>query len=98
MYAQTESNDDILVLDEVYESPQEGLIQNGSKFLTFLNQDTVFKNETYHDAWYLEVISSETMQRKCVILPEGSRYAPMLKLLLENMHYQELNREIGTRN
>ena len=96
--AQTESSDDVLVLDESYESPQEGLIQNGSRLLTFLNQTVTYENETYHNAWFLEVISAENMQRKCFILPEGSRYSETVKLLLDDMHYQKLLDETDAGN
>ena len=56
----------------------------------------VFKNETYKNAWYLEVFSKENNVRKCIILPESSRYAQMLKQLLDRMHYQELINELKT--
>ena len=95
---QTESSDDVLVLDESYESPQEGLIQNGNRLLTFLNQTVTIKNETYPDAWFLEVISAENMSRKCLVLPDGSMYTETVKLLLDDMHYQKLLDETDAGN
>lgn len=96
LYSQTGSSIDLLVLEEGYDSIQDGLLYHAGRSLSFLNQTVIFKNETYKNAWYLEVFSKENNVRKCIILPESSRYAQMLKQLLDRMHYQELINELKT--
>ncbi len=94
LYGQSDSTDDLLILKDGFDSIQEGQLCHAGRSLSFLNQTVIFENETYKNAWYLEVFSKENNERKCIILPQESRYAQMLKLLLDHMHYPELIEEL----
>lgn len=89
LYNQKESNDDILIPEKGYDSLQDGLLLNDRKSISFINQTIIVENETYENAWYIEMRPEKNGPLKFVILPEGSRYTQMLKQLLENMHYLE---------
>ena len=94
LFNQTESSDDILIPEKGYDSLQDGLLLHDGKSIAFINQTIVLENETYENAWYVELRPEKNGKLKFVILPEGSKYTQMLKQLLENMHYLELIDEI----
>ncbi|MBE6128757.1 MAG: hypothetical protein E7185_05730 [Erysipelotrichaceae bacterium] len=89
LFNQKDSNDDILIPEKGYDSLQDGLLLNAGKSISFINQTVILGDETYENAWYIEMRPEKNGQLKFVILPEGSKYTQMLKQLLENMHYLE---------
>ena len=94
LFNQKDSNDDILIPEKGYDSLQDGLLLNAGKSISFINQTVILGDETYENAWYIEMRPEKNGQLKFVILPEGSKYTQMLKQLLENMHYLEFIDEI----
>ena len=66
------------------------MIQYENNSIAFLYDTFHWKNELYENAWYLELLSEDNPETG-VILPEGSRYIPMLIELLKNLHYEELS-------